>query len=289
MRDPFISQTPRENWGNRFLNWVSILLPWALMAAMAAFGSLPLMPTAGTVIVFLVFFALTVMGVAIGLHRFFTHHAFKTSWAIKVCLGVLGTWAMQGDITRWVADHRRHHRFADKQFDPHSPWFSDEGPISNRLLGWAHAHVGWMFYGKASQKGRYAPDCLADRSIVFLSDYYWPIVALGLILPGAVGYVIGGEDEMYRCIFWAGAARVSLLHQLTWSVNSFGHLIGKKVEGSDNESRDNIFFAILLLGEGLHSHHHWRPTSAMNEPKHLDFGGWIIRWGEKLGLVWHLR
>ncbi len=289
MKDTFISQNPQENWGNRLLNLASIFLPWILMAAMAASGRWQLVPTAATSVVFAVFFGLTVLGVAIGMHRFFTHHAFRTSAAFKVGLGVLGTWAMQGDITRWVADHRRHHRFADKQFDPHSPWFSDRGPIPNRFVGWFHSHIGWMLYGRVSQPERYAADCLADRSITFLSKYYWPIVCTGLVLPGAVGYWVGGENEMARCIFWAGAARVALLHQLTWSVNSFGHLFGKKVAGGDSEARDNIFFALLLLGEGLHSHHHARPTAAMNEPKHLDPGGWIIRGWEKLGLVWQLR
>ncbi|WP_426338621.1 acyl-CoA desaturase [Pseudoduganella sp. S-14] len=289
MKEPYISQDSRENWGNRGLNLASIFLPWLLMAALALGNETQLAPTATTLLVFAVFFAMTVVGVAIGMHRYFTHHAFKTSGFIKVCLGVLGTWAMQGDITRWVADHRRHHRFADKQFDPHSPWYSDHGPIPNRLHGWFHAHMGWMIYGRVSQPGRYAPDCLADRSIALLSRYYWPIVALGLVLPGAIGYLLGGEGEMARCVFWAGAARVALLHQLTWSVNSFGHLFGQKVAGSDSEARDNIFFALLLLGEGLHSHHHWRPASAINEPKHLDFGGWLIRGFEKLGLVWHLR
>jgi len=259
------------------------------MAAMAIWGPWHLAPTAATLLTFAVFFGLTVLGVAIGMHRYFTHHAFKTSGVVKVCLGVLGTWAMQGDITRWVADHRRHHRFADKQFDPHSPWFSDSGPISNRLVGWFHSHTGWMVYGRVSKPERYAPDCLADRSIAFLSRFYWPIVATGLALPGVVGYWIGGESEMARCIFWAGAARVALLHQFTWSVNSFGHIFGKKVPGSDSEARDNIFFALLLLGEGLHSHHHARPTSAINDPGHLDPGGWIIRGCEKLGLVWQLR
>lgn len=289
MKNPHISQCPKENWSNRFLNWGSIFLPWAVMAAIAVSGASPLAPTLATTLVFLAFTGLTVLGVAIGLHRYFTHHAFKTGWLIKFALGVFGTWAMQGDITRWVADHRRHHRFADKQFDPHSPWFSDEGPISNRLVGWFHAHFGWMIYGRVSLPERYAADCLADRSIVFLSKYYWPVVAVGLFLPGAIGYWLGGEDEMIRCIFWAGALRVALLHQFTWSVNSFGHLIGKKVAGSDSEARDNILFTLLLLGEGLHSHHHWRPTSAMNEPKHLDTAGWIIRFSEKLGLVWQLR
>jgi stearoyl-CoA desaturase (delta-9 desaturase) len=289
MKDLYISQHPRENWSNRLLNVASICLPWILMAALALRGKWQLTPTAATWIVFAVFFGSTVLGVAIGMHRYFTHHAFKTSTVIKLILGVLGTWAMQGDITRWVADHRRHHRFADKQFDPHSPWFSDRGPISNRFLGWFHSHMGWMIYGRVSQPERYAPDCLADRSIAFLSKSYWPIAATGLVLPAVVGYLLGGEGEMVRCLFWAGAARVALLHQFTWSVNSFGHIFGNKVAGSDSEARDNVFFALLLLGEGLHSHHHARPTSAMNEPKHLDPGGWIIRGCERLGLVWQLR
>ncbi|MEJ7756520.1 MAG: hypothetical protein WKF83_09565 [Nocardioidaceae bacterium] len=30
--------------------------------------------------------------------------------------------AIEGPVIRWVADHRKHHKFSDRDGDPHSPW-----------------------------------------------------------------------------------------------------------------------------------------------------------------------
>jgi stearoyl-CoA desaturase (delta-9 desaturase) len=116
------------------------------------------------------------------------HHAFKTSKVGKMLLGVLGTWSMQCSITSWVADHRRHHRFADQQFDTHSPSANDKGLISNRFASWFHAHVGWKFKIAVSDEKRYVPDLLKDPVAVFLTRYYWPIAISGYMLPGALGW-----------------------------------------------------------------------------------------------------
>ena len=48
-------------------------------------------------------------------------------------------------MTAWVADHRKHHAFSDKEGDPHSPHVGHEGGLRGALSGLFHAHMGWLF------------------------------------------------------------------------------------------------------------------------------------------------
>lgn len=40
---------------------------------------------------------------------------------MRVVLAILGSAAIEGPVISWVADHRKHHAFADQEGDPHSP------------------------------------------------------------------------------------------------------------------------------------------------------------------------
>lgn len=278
----------RLNRKNQRLNAVSIGVP--LAGTIAAFALIPwLSPTGWTWGVFAFFFTLNSLGAGVGLHRYFAHRAFEAPPAIVAILGVLGTWALQGPIARWVADHRRHHRFSDARFDPHSPYWNDEAQIRNRFRGWAHAHFLWMLSGKRSSEKRYASDVLSSPIGGFLTRFYWPVALGGLAVPAATGFLVGGGKESLLCFLWAGCARVALLHQLTWSVNSFGHMLGSKQSGSKDESRDSAVLALLMLGEGLHSYHHAHPKAAINRPLALDFGGLVILTLQRLGLACNVK
>jgi stearoyl-CoA desaturase (delta-9 desaturase) len=273
---------------NRVLNAISIGIPLAgTVFGFAAWSSLA--PSVTSFSVFLAFFAAEAVGVGIGLHRYFTHRAFRTGPVVRAVLGVLGSWAMQGPIDRWVADHRRHHRFTDEPADPHSPYWMHERRASSRLAGLAHAHLIWMLTGFVSDPRRYAADILRDPIARWCSRHYWWLCASSLLTPAAVGYALGGAPEGLRCLVWAGCFRVTLLHHVTWSVNSFGHMFGTKVSGSSDESRDNVLFALLLFGEGLHSYHHRHPSAAVNRPTYLDLNGAILSLLERMALVWGLK
>jgi stearoyl-CoA desaturase (Delta-9 desaturase) len=103
-----------------------------------------------------------IVGISIGLgfHRHFSHRAFKASPGFRFFLGATGTFALQGSVTRWVADHRRHHRFTDQTLDTHTPVRAAVGHAS--LAGVAQAHIGWMFDRSTTDERRYAPDLLSD-------------------------------------------------------------------------------------------------------------------------------
>lgn len=273
---------------NRILNAFSITIP--IVGAAAAVAFIPTYPpTLTTVAVFVVFFLINGLGITLGLHRYFTHQAFETRPAFAAVLAVAGSWAFQGSIKRWVADHRRHHRFTDRQFDPHSPHCDENGAKLPRWRGMLHAHLLWMVAGLRSCEKRYASDITNNAVANWCSNHYWLVAATGILLPWFGGYIIGGPREAIACALWAGFVRVALLHQITWCVNSLGHTVGEREDGATDEARNNPLLAILILGEGLHGFHHRYPNAAIKRPLRFDLTGALIILLEKTGIVWNVK
>jgi len=270
--------------GNRTLNIVSIAIPFLGTLACITFGILHGFSSFSW-LVFGASFALTAIGIGVGLHRYFVHNAFRTRRVLRFILGVLGSSAMQGPIDRWVADHRRHHRFTDQAHDPHSPYWVGEAPIRTKFAGLVHSHIGWMLTGLVSDESKYAADILREPISAWCSRNYWFLCAVSLLLPALAGLIASGIVEAVSCFLLGGCARITLLHNITWAVNSFGHMFGSRVPGSTDQSRDSVVLALLLMGEGLHSYHHMYPNAALNEPWWLDVNGAIICGLEKLGLA----
>lgn len=287
--NPYISDSKNINQTKQLSNAITVTLPFICAVVLLAYSPISWQPSPLSILLGALFFILSSIGLGVGFHRHFTHHAFKTSNAGKMVLGIMGTWTMQGSIISWVADHRRHHRFADQQYDPHSPWANDKGLITNRVAGWWHAHMGWKFTCAVSDENRYVPDLLKDPVAVFLTRYYWPVAISGYLLPGTLGLLYGGWQECAICLLWAGCFRAVALQQFEGIANSLTHLFGSKAEGSKDESRDNLLITFILLGEGLHSYHHQNATVAVNHPSKFDVFGHMILFCERFGLVWDLR
>jgi stearoyl-CoA desaturase (delta-9 desaturase) len=253
----------------------SIVTPWVGVLCIVAAWPLTA-PTVWTAAVFAIFFIATALGIMLGLHRYFTHKSFKTSITVRALIATFASFAMQGPISVWVADHRRHHRFSDQPGDPHSPYWRGKQKITSRVAGFWHAHVLWLFDTGVTDIRRYAPDIADDPIAGWQSRHYWLITVFSLLLPAAVGAIAAGTAEALRCLLWAGCVRVAILHETTWAVNSFGHMLGDKEPGARDESRNNPWSFWLWFGEGLHSFHHTHPSIAVNEPSHLDPIGLLL-------------
>jgi stearoyl-CoA desaturase (delta-9 desaturase) len=218
-------------------------------------------------------------GTTIGFHRYFTHRGFEAKTPVRVVLAILGCMTMQGPITQWVTDHRKHHALSDKPGDPHSP-HGHGNPIS----GFWHAHVGWMFSNLGMEQGReYGKDLYDDRLIRTVDRLYLVWVALSLGLP----FLIGGLEGLV----WGGLIRIAAYQHATFSVNSICHMFGRKDYRSRDEARNNWLVALLVFGEGWHNNHHAFPVSARHGlgRRQLDVSWWVIRGLEQLGLVWDVR
>ncbi len=237
------------------------------------------------------FYLATALGITVGFHRLFTHRSFETYRPLKALLAVLGSMAVQGPLLTWVAVHRRHHRYSDQPEDPHTPHHSGRG-FWGRIRGFIHAHFGWLFHPSEADTLVYAKDIYANRMLRWIS-YLFPLwVTLGLVVPGAIGGLVAGTwVGFWRAFLWGGLVRVFLVHHVTWSVNSVCHLWGSQPHTWSDQSRNNLLFGFLALGEGWHNTHHAFPTSARHGLRwwEVDLSYYFIRTLSWLGLAWDIK
>ncbi|SNR32699.1 stearoyl-CoA desaturase (delta-9 desaturase) [Haloechinothrix alba] len=240
---------------------------------------------------FVVFYLFSSLGVTVGFHRYFTHSSFKAKPWLRSLLAIAGSTALQGPVITWVADHRRHHAFSDKEGDPHSPWMFGTSPWA-LAKGFWHAHMGWLFERGSTNVERFAPDLAKDRAIVRIDRQFALWTAVSLVLPGVLGGLItwslwGGVTAF----FWAGLVRAGVLHHVTWSINSICHMIGERPYAARDRSANFWPLAIVSMGESWHNLHHADPTSARHGVGRgqFDISARLIWMFEKLGWVWNVR
>jgi stearoyl-CoA desaturase (delta-9 desaturase) len=240
--------------------------------------------------ILLVGYSLTGVGITVGFHRLFTHRSFQTSAPVRYLFAVLGSMAVEGPLITWVADHRKHHQFSDREGDPHSPHAGYGDGLLEALKGLWHAHTGWMFTSAGRADGRrYAKDLIDERSLRLVSRGFGLIVLLSLALPALAGWgLIGGWYGLLAGLVWGGAVRIFLLHHVTFSINSICHFWGRRRFASRDESRNVWWLSWISFGESWHNNHHAFPSSAFHGlgRLELDPGGWLIWALERCHLVW---
>ncbi len=233
----------------------------------------------------------TVLGITIGYHRLFSHRSFKTSSPVTVLLAALGSMAVQGPVLNWVADHRKHHQHSDQEHDPHSPHLHGSG-FWSAIKGMVHSHCGWLFQPVPKDRNRYIVDFKNDRVARAMNRLFPLWVIIGLLFPALLGGLITMSwTGALLGFLWGGLVRIFLVHHVTWSVNSVCHLWGQKPYNAHDESRNNVIFGVLAMGEGWHNNHHAFPTSARHGLRwwQLDVSYIIIWCMSKVGLAHDLR
>jgi stearoyl-CoA desaturase (delta-9 desaturase) len=230
-------------------------------------------------------YVITGLGLSLGFHRLFTHRSFRARRALRIALGVAGSMAVEGSLISWVSHHRRHHVYADQAGDPHSPWTVDQGDF-RRFRGLFHAHVGWLFSGAQSCPKRWSRDLLGDRDVVAISNLAPLWMFLSLALPFGLGYAITHSlVGATLALVWAGLVRIALLHHVTWSVNSLGHMFGKHPYQSGDHSGNIAWLSVVSFGDSWHNSHHAFPALARHgcDRGQLDPSAGVLRVFEGLG------
>jgi stearoyl-CoA desaturase (delta-9 desaturase) len=233
----------------------------------------------------------TCLGVTVGFHRYFTHGSFKASRPLRIALAIAGSMAIQGPILHWVAHHRRHHSFSDKEGDPHSPWLFGTSPIA-LARGFWHAHLGWILERNLTNQERFAPDLLADRDMRIVHRWFGLWTAITLLAPAALGGLLSWSWwGAVTAFFWASLVRVTLLHHISWSVNSVCHMIGERPFASRDRSANVWPLALLSMGESWHNLHHADPTCARHGVLRgqIDISARLIWLFEKFGWAREVR
>jgi stearoyl-CoA desaturase (delta-9 desaturase) len=284
----FVQPVERE-WLDRFATGTVTVVPFAALAY-AAWHSWHGLLRTSDVIIFFVAYLLTGLGVTVGFHRLFTHRSFKTNQWVKGGLAILGSAAIEGPVTAWVADHRKHHDFSDQVGDPHSPHVEHGHGFRGELRGLFHAHMGWLFiHTHRGAKERYARDLRADPLIMKIDRLFlvWALGGLGLCF--LAGWALGGSVHAgLTGLLWGGGVRMLVVHHVTYSINSICHFTGRRAFKTPDESRNVWWLAPFTFGESWHNNHHAFPTSARHGLKRwqFDISAYVIWSLEKLGLAW---
>ncbi len=229
-------------------------------------------------------YLVTAIGITVGYHRLLTHKSFETRPWLRYGFAVLGSMAIQGPVLDWVADHRKHHAFTDKDGDPHSPHGHESW-----WRGLLYAHMGWLLdtQGQATKR-QFARDLLADPGMRRINRLFPWLALAGLLIPFALGWLISGTLAGGLTGFvWGGLVRVFFVHHVTWSVNSICHFLGTRRYATDDHSTNVLWLALPSLGESFHHNHHAFPKSAKHGLRwyEVDLSGAFIALLERLGLA----
>lgn len=220
-------------------------------------------------------------------HRYFSHKAFRTTRVFQFILAVLGATAVQRGPLWWASHHRHHHTNSDELDDAHSP-------VQHGFL-WSH--LGWFLSNqhfttqteRVKDLAKFIELRWLDRfDVIVPSLFAFSIYLLGTWLQTEFPGLNTNGPQLF---VWGFVISTVVLYHATFTVNSLAHVWGKRRYATRDHSRNNLWIAILTLGEGWHNNHHHYPGAARQ-----GFYWWEIDltyYGLKLlaacGLIWDVR
>lgn len=191
-----------------------------------------------------VYFVLNGLGMIMTYHRLLTHRTFECPKWLEYTLTFLTTYSLTGSAITWIAIHRKHHKYADTENDPHSP-----------------DHLGFFrvqfFTAFAPVEGRYAVDLMRDKFYIWQHKYYLLIVLITLTILALVDFMLA----VYIFLF---PAALTLF---------FGTLILSYAH-KDYQARSVPWLALITFGDAFHDAHHENPNAYRLHK--YDLVGWII-------------
>lgn len=226
-------------------------------------------------------------GITAGYHRYFSHRTYQTTRFFQFILAVLGNASAQLGPLWWAAHHRHHHKYADTEQDIHSPvvhgaWWS---------------HIGWVVSPQYSQTDEYQiRDFAKYPELQYLNRFHMVVPLLLAMTVTVIGilfeiYLPSLQTSGLQMLVWGFCLSTVLLYHSTFTINSLAHIFGSRRFHTSDNSRNNLFLALITLGEGWHNNHHYYPAS---EPQgfywwEIDITHYILTLLSWLGIVWNLR
>ncbi|WP_417847478.1 acyl-CoA desaturase [Thalassoglobus sp.] len=239
------------------------------------------------VIVFILALYLRVFALTAFYHRYYSHKAFQTSRVVQFLGGFIGCSAAQRGPVWWAAHHRHHHRRSDKPADVHSP----------RQHGFWWSHLLWFLtHENAETDERVVKDWMKFPELRWLERYHLlPAIFMALSMY-ALGAILQTQwpalgTGPWQMLVWGFLLSTISLYHITYFVNSLAHLIGTQRFETGDDSRNNLWIALVTWGEGWHNNHHYYQNSARQ-----GFYWWeidmtynvlkVLSW---FGIVWNLK
>jgi stearoyl-CoA desaturase (delta-9 desaturase) len=257
-----------------FLHLACLLVIWSGVSVVA-------------VAVCVALYVVRMFAITAGFHRLLAHRAYRSGRVFQFLIAFTGTASYQKGPLWWSAHHRRHHLVADTAEDFHSP-------LTRKF--W-RAHFGWFLSEDSQQtEWKLIKNLSKYPELRFLDKYY----SLPPIVLAVSAYLLGAALARYaptlgtsgfQMLVWAFFISTVVLYHGTFTVNSLAHIFGKQRFATGDNSRNNLFVALITLGEGWHNNHHHYSSSERQGFYwwEIDISHYTLRVLSWLGIVWDLR
>jgi stearoyl-CoA desaturase (delta-9 desaturase) len=278
------AEAPDEPGDGRRIDWLRALPFVGLHLACLGVFWVGVSPTA--LIVAAALYAIRLFAITGFYHRYFSHRTFRTSRAVQFAFALIGASSVQRGPLWWAAHHRNHHRHADTAADPHSP-----------REGFWWSHVGWFLTRQRFRTDlARVPDLAGYPELRWLDRYDTAVpvaLAVALWIAGALLErhapslgVSGGQ-----LLVWGFFVSTVVLFHVTVTINSLAHRYGRRRYDTADDSRNNLWLALLTFGEGWHNNHHFFPGSARQGFRwwEIDATWYGLRLLALLGLIRDLK
>lgn len=220
-------------------------------------------------------------------HRYFSHRAFRANRIVQFLMALAGCTAGQRGALWWAGHHREHHETADSPSDPHSPLHR----------GFLYSHTLWFLTrGSFAVREARVNDWLRYPELEWLERLDF----LPFILFAIACYCLGAGFEQYapefdtsaeQILVWGFFVSTVFLYHATYTINSLAHGHGSRRYATPDDSRNNLWLALITLGEGWHNNHHRYPAAARQGFYwwEIDVSFLILKLMSVLGIVGDLR
>jgi stearoyl-CoA desaturase (delta-9 desaturase) len=209
-------------------------------------------PSLGIILTAAAVYLVCNIGVTAGYHRLYAHRSYAIRSRLVEALVLMGgTLTLQDSVFFWAHDHRRHHRYVDTDKDPYAI-----------TKGFWHAHFLWMMMKRDTYDPSGIRDLTARPLLRFQNRWYMPLaLSLNVAVTIFAGIIF---HDFFGAIALVLLARLVLVYQSTWFVNSLAHFWGTKPFSKEHTAVNNWIVALLTGGEGYHNFHHTFPSDYRN-------------------------
>ncbi len=235
-------------------------------------------PKISMILAAVILFALTEISLTAGYHRLWSHRTYQPNKVVEAILLFLSTMTMQSSVLDWANNHRYHHRFTDKEGDPHSI-----------KKGFWYAHIFWLFEDPKPIDESMVHDLMQNKLLRFQQKYYFPLaIGTNLIATLFVGWLLKDFLGAFILSWWT---RMFFTHHITFFVNSWAHTWGTRTFSKEETAVNNFILALVTFGEGYHNYHHVFSSDYRNGARwyHFDPTKWLVWTLNKAGLANNLK
>lgn len=198
------------------------------------------------------FYIYSIFGISLTLHRYYSHKSFEFKYKLlKWIFTLIAILCGRGSPIGWVYVHRLHHANADTENDPHSP-----NKLGFKIFGFKHIeeHSKKMNYFLIKE--------LIDPIQLKINKYYFLIILTYVFLLGFIGL-----DFLY----FTWILPVFLIQISQNCFNYFAHKHGYRNFDTKDNSTNNTWLWIFILGDAWHNNHHKDPKNMNTKIKKYEF------------------